>query len=139
MTDPTQHPLIGERMRLLRNFSSDDSGNSAIEYALITSLVSIAIIAGISSIHQSLVTTLQAVAEPQRAQMGYVAAASLHEAPGEARGPVGVSLTDKLADLREKENQGLALGRDLGNGPGKDKEKKEKKKDKKKKKTKKDK
>tara|TARA_R110002051_G_C8517485_1_gene467371 strand:+ start:233 stop:607 length:375 start_codon:yes stop_codon:yes gene_type:complete len=122
-------------MRLLHNFSSDDSGNSAIEYALITSLVSIAIMAGISSIHQSLVTTLQTVAEPQRAQMGYVAAASLHEAPDEAKGPVGGSLTDKLADLREKENQGLALGHDLGNGP--DKEKKEKKKDKKKKKAKK--
>tara|TARA_R110002126_G_scaffold263981_1_gene406875 strand:- start:2226 stop:2606 length:381 start_codon:yes stop_codon:yes gene_type:complete len=126
-------------MKLLRNFSSDDSGNSIIEYALIASLVSIAIMSGISSIHQSLVVSLQTMAEPQRTQVGYVAAASLHEAPNEVRGPVGGSLTDKLADLREKENQGLALGHDLGSGPDKDKEKKEKKKDKKKKKTKKDK
>ena len=135
MIDPTQHQPVGERMRLLHNFSSDDSGNSAIEYALIASLVSIAIMSGISSIHQSLVTSLQAVAEPQRAQVGYVAAASIHEAPVAVVGPVGGSLTDKLAGLREKENQGLALGHDLEKGP--DKEKKEKKKDKKKKKTKK--
>ena len=106
---------------------------------------------GISSIHQSLVTTLQTVAEPQRAQVGYVAAALTQGAPNEVRGPIGGVLTDKLEDLREKKEkgnqgfQGLALGHNLGNGPdkdkgkGKDEDKKEKesKKEKKKKKSKK--
>lgn len=130
MTGPTQHRPIGERMRLLRNFSSDDSGNSIIEYALITSLVSIAIMSGISSIHQSLVATLQTVAEPQRAQVGYVATALTQGAPDKIKSPTGGSLTDKLAELREKKekgNQGLALGHNIGLGQDKDKKDKDKK------------
>ena len=106
-------------MKLLLDFSSDDSGNTAIEYALIMSLVALMTIPGISLIHKSLVASLQTMAEPERMQEGYVATASVQKSFKEVKSPVGGSLTDKLADLRikkEKGSQGAAVGHIIGNG-----------------------
>jgi Flp pilus assembly pilin Flp len=106
-------------MKLLLDFSSDDSGNTAIEYALIMSLVALMTIPGISLIHKSLVASLQAMAELERTQEGYVAMASVQKSFKEVKSPVGGSLTDKLADLRikkEKGSQGAAVGHIIGNG-----------------------
>jgi len=44
-------------MRFLKGFASDEAGATAIEYALIASLISVAIIAGATSIGATLGTT----------------------------------------------------------------------------------
>ena len=106
-------------MKLLLDFSSDNSGNTAIEYALIMSLVALVTIPGISLIYKSLVAPLQTMAEPERTQEGYVTTASVQKSLKEVKSPVGGSLTDRLVDLhikKEKGNQGTAVGHIIGNG-----------------------
>ena len=48
-------------MRLLSQFLSDDAGATAIEYALVASLISITIIAGATAIGSSLSGTFNTV------------------------------------------------------------------------------
>jgi pilus assembly protein Flp/PilA len=55
---------MGERsMSSFRRFVKDDSGATAIEYGLIAALVSVAIIAVLSTLGDNLNTTFQSVAD----------------------------------------------------------------------------
>lgn len=100
-------------MKLLFNFSSDNSGNTAIEYALIISFVALASIQGISLLHHSLVASLETMSEPNKRQNSNTSQALI-------RDPINItagSLSGKLDDLRKKKsNQGLAIGHTIGNG-----------------------
>jgi Flp pilus assembly pilin Flp len=105
-------------------FASDDSGQSAIEYALIISVVGLVAALGTMAMHDTTMTSLQAMTEPDKGEEGQLAEAVVQTLPAPSSSPVGDSFTDKLANYRkdkEKGNQGLALGHIIGHGADKKK------------------